>query len=162
MPAGGLPAAIERPAFFRRAAVRPPMRFPTAWAFLLAKDRPHDFFRQALFLRPITSFIIKKNAYYKHAYKGCNHAFASSPVDENLPAHETAGFGAGRAPRAVAGAAPRSRSFWRSTESTSKRALRTAAKLNPPPWAAFCCAWRPPDWSRGATARTTGGPCMCP
>ena len=52
MPAGGLPAAIERPAFFRCAAVRPPMRFPTAWAFLLAKDRPHDFFRQALFLRP--------------------------------------------------------------------------------------------------------------
>ena len=50
MPAGGLPAAIGRPAFFRRAAVRPPMRFPTAWAFLLAKDRPHDL--QALFLRP--------------------------------------------------------------------------------------------------------------
>lgn len=37
VPAGGLPAAIGRPAFFRRAAVRPPMRFPTAWAFLLCE-----------------------------------------------------------------------------------------------------------------------------
>lgn len=89
------------------------------------------FFRQALFFRPITSFIIKKNAYYKHAYKGCNHAFASSPVDENLPAHETAGFGAGPRPLGLSpGAAPRSRSFWRSTGSTSKR-LADCCEIEP-------------------------------